>query len=187
MCSPSALIKVNYLVMRYLHFGSVRGDLQEGNGCASRCQFLFSRAQNRGFCALLAFGTLVFGHFEHKIGVFVRFWPSEPPFSGFPSTKSGFLCSFTKLDVGVGALSRRKRHRCTCAAAVPSAVACSRLPPVPPVLPLLPPLHLLSRFTCGAAAPAQPILPQPTTVAPDGACGLGYHSGLGGGVEDVVD
>ena len=46
MSSPSALIKVNYLVMRCLHFGSVRGDLQEGNvydkrlcGCASRCQF----------------------------------------------------------------------------------------------------------------------------------------------------
>ena len=45
MSSPSALIKVNYLVMRYLHFGSVRGDLQEGHvydkrlcGCASRCQ-----------------------------------------------------------------------------------------------------------------------------------------------------
>ena len=88
--------------MRYLHFGSVRGDLQEGNGCASRCQFpLFPstksgflcffglrnprfrafRAQNRVFCALLESGTLVFGHFEHKIGVFVRLlwkhWPLE--------------------------------------------------------------------------------------------------------------
>ena len=30
-----------------------------------------SRAQNRGFCAFLAFRTLVFGLFEHKIGVFV--------------------------------------------------------------------------------------------------------------------
>ena len=39
MSSPSALIKVNYLVMRCLHFGSVLGDLQEGHGCASRCQF----------------------------------------------------------------------------------------------------------------------------------------------------
>ena len=29
MSSPSALMKVNYLVIRYLHFGSVRGDLQE--------------------------------------------------------------------------------------------------------------------------------------------------------------
>ena len=74
MSSPSALLKVNYLVMRYLHFESLRGDLQEGNGCASRCQFpIFSstksgflcqnrqfspgfcpfRAQNRGFCALV--------------------------------------------------------------------------------------------------------------------------------------
>ena len=38
MSSPSALLKVNYLVMRYLHFESVRGDLQEGNDCASQCQ-----------------------------------------------------------------------------------------------------------------------------------------------------
>ena len=102
LSSPSELIKVNYLVMRYLYFGSVRGDLQEGHGCASRCQlplfpmtipvvsstksrflcafalrnpsFRAFRAQNRGFCAFLAFGTPVFGRFEHKIGVFVRFW-----------------------------------------------------------------------------------------------------------------
>ena len=31
---------------------------------------------------------------EHKIGVFVLFWPSGPPFSGIPSTKSRFLCFF---------------------------------------------------------------------------------------------
>ena len=29
------------------------------------------RAQNRGFCALFAFGTPIFGTFEHKIGIFV--------------------------------------------------------------------------------------------------------------------
>ena len=28
---------------------------------------------------------------EHKIEVFVRFWPSGPPFSGVSSTKSRFL------------------------------------------------------------------------------------------------
>ena len=33
--------------------------------------FLSSRAQNRGFCALLGSETLVFGLFEHKIRVFV--------------------------------------------------------------------------------------------------------------------
>ena len=114
MSSPSTALKVNCLVIRYLYFRSVRGDLQEGNGCASRCQFpLFPstksgflcffglrnpsfrafRAQNRGFCALLALETLIFGVFEHKIGVFVRFWPSEPSFWGISSTKSGFLCA----------------------------------------------------------------------------------------------
>ena len=56
--------------------------------------FSSSRAQNRGFCALLVLGTLVFGHSEHKIGVFVRFWGLEPLFSGFSSTKSRFLCAF---------------------------------------------------------------------------------------------
>ena len=53
------------------------------------------RAQNRGFCAFLASGTPIFGRFEHKIEVFVRFWPWKPPFSGISSTKSRFLCSMT--------------------------------------------------------------------------------------------
>ena len=52
-----------------------------------------SRAQNRVFCAFLASETLIFGRFEHKIEVFVRFCPSEPLFSGISSTKSAFLCS----------------------------------------------------------------------------------------------
>ena len=68
--------------------------LSDTNFLPSRCQSLSSRAQKRGFCAFLAFGTPVFGHFEHKIGVFVLFLPLEPPFSGFSSTKSRFLCAF---------------------------------------------------------------------------------------------
>ena len=71
---PRTAVKVNCLVMKYLHFESVRGDLQEGyfalpdaNFLSSWCQFPFSRAQNRGFCAFLAFGTPVFEHFEHKM------------------------------------------------------------------------------------------------------------------------
>ena len=32
---------------------------------------------------------------EHKIGIFVRFLPLEPSFSGISSTKSRFLCAFT--------------------------------------------------------------------------------------------
>ena len=51
------------------------------------------RAQNRVFCAFLGSGTHVFGCFEHKIEVFVLFCPLKPSFSGFSSTKSGFLCS----------------------------------------------------------------------------------------------
>ena len=56
-------------------------------------RFRAFRAQNRGFCALLTFGTLFFGHFEHKIGVFVLFWAAKPTFLGFPRTKSAFLCA----------------------------------------------------------------------------------------------
>ena len=39
--------------------------------CLRNPHFRAFRAQNRGSCALLAFGTLVFGLFEHKIEVFV--------------------------------------------------------------------------------------------------------------------
>ena len=90
-------------------------EFPDANYLSSRCQSLFFRAQNLGFCAFLAFGTPVFGllehkisvfvlflafgtlvfwHFEHKIEVFVRFYPSEALFSGISSTKSGFLCAF---------------------------------------------------------------------------------------------
>ena len=80
--------------------------------------------------------------FEHINGIFVRFWPSGPPFSGISSTKSPFLCSFTKMDVGLGRFPADR-----------GIVA-----PAEPILPLtLPPLHLRSRCTCAAAAPAQPL------------------------------
>ena len=118
MSSPSALIRVNYQVMRYLHFRNARGDLLEGHvygkrlcGYTSRCQFpLFSstksgflcafalwnphfrafRAQNRGFCAFLAFGTLIFGRFEHKIEVFVSEWAIFPGFWAFRAQNRAF-------------------------------------------------------------------------------------------------
>ena len=122
MSSPSKVTKVNYLYIRYLRFRSVRGDFLEGHSYASRCLFpLFPvpipflpstksaflcafgvwnprfrafRAQNRGFCALLWSENPVFGHFEHKIEVFVRFCGLKPLFSGISSTKSRFLCAF---------------------------------------------------------------------------------------------
>ena len=57
-------------------------------------RFRAFRAQNRGFCALLGSGTPVFGRFEHKIEVFVRFCLPNPPFSGVSSTKSRFCAVF---------------------------------------------------------------------------------------------
>ena len=70
------------------------------------------RAQNWGFCAFFAFGIPVFGHFEHKIRVFVRFLPSEPPFSGFSSTKSAFLCAFGVWNPSFQAFRAQNRHFC---------------------------------------------------------------------------
>ena len=133
--SPRTLPKCKYLITKELTFIAVRGGLLEGNGCASRCQlplfpvpipglsstksaflcafalrnphFRAFRAQNRGFCAFLAFRTLVFEPFEHKIEVFVRFCLPEPPFSGFPSTKSRFLCAFADT---VGTISLRSKR-----------------------------------------------------------------------------
>ena len=49
---------------------------------------------------------------EHKIVVFVLFWPSEPPFSGFSSTKSGFLCAFGLWNPRFQAFRAQNRHFC---------------------------------------------------------------------------
>ena len=95
MCSPSALIRVNYLVMRFLHFRNTRGDLQEGHFTLPDATCLSFRAQNRHFCALLPSETPVFGHFEHKIEVFVSERAIFPRFYPLSSTKSRFLCAFT--------------------------------------------------------------------------------------------
>ena len=86
--------------------------LPEANFISPWCQSPSSRAQNRDFCALLGFGTLVFRHFEHEIVVFVLFWPSKPLFSGILSTKSGFLCFFGLRDPCFRAFRAQNRHFC---------------------------------------------------------------------------
>ena len=45
----------------------------DANFPSSWCQSQSPRAQNRVFCAHLAFGTAIFWLFEHKIECFVRF------------------------------------------------------------------------------------------------------------------
>ena len=59
--------------------------------------FTPSRAQNRGFCAFLAFGTAVFGRFEHKIEVFVSERATFPRFYPLLSTKLRFLVSVSAI------------------------------------------------------------------------------------------
>ena len=75
-------------------------------------RFRAFRAQNLGFCAFLAFGTPVLGHFEHKIGVFVLFWLSEPLFSGISSTKLRFLCAFALRNPHFRAFRAQNRGFC---------------------------------------------------------------------------
>ena len=106
--------------------------------------FLSSRAQNRGFCALLGSGTLVFGHFEHKIEVFVRFWGLEPSFSGFSSTKSGFLCS----RGGESGIGKRNRGDAYHFAAAPTPSHQRTRTPAP--------AHQLQRTGTGVPTPAHP-------------------------------
>ena len=77
--------------MRCLHFGSVRGDLQEDHVYDKR---LCGYGSDANFLLPGANPCLP----EHKIEVFVRFWGLEPSFSGISSTKSGFLCFFGFRD-----------------------------------------------------------------------------------------
>ena len=74
--------------------------------------FPSSRAQNQGFCSFLAFRTIIFRPLEHKIEVFVRFLPSGPPFSGFSSTKSAFLCAIRLRNPYFQAFRARKWGFC---------------------------------------------------------------------------
>ena len=49
---------------------------------------------------------------EHKIEVFVLFWPPEPTFSGISSTKSAFLCQNWQFSPGFCAFRAQNRHFC---------------------------------------------------------------------------
>ena len=75
-------------------------------------RFRAFRAQKRHFCALLPSEPPVFGHFEHKIEVFVLFCPSRPSFSGVSSTKSRFLCAFCLRDRRFQGFRAQNRHFC---------------------------------------------------------------------------
>ena len=49
---------------------------------------------------------------EHKIGIFVRFYPPKPPFSGLPSTKSRFLCQKWQFFPGFAPFRAQNQHFC---------------------------------------------------------------------------
>ena len=54
--------------MRYLYFGSVEGDLQEGHFTLPNANSPSARAQNRGFCVRKGNFSQVLPPLEHKIG-----------------------------------------------------------------------------------------------------------------------
>ena len=60
---------------------------------------------------------------EHKIGVFVRFCPSEPSFSGVSSTKSRFLCAFALRNPRFRAFRAQKRAFCALLVNFPQVLA----------------------------------------------------------------
>ena len=86
--------------------------LPDANFLSPWCQSPSSRAQNRGFCALFAFGTPIFGHFEHKIGIFVSETAIFPWFWPLPSTKSRFLCAFALRNPRFRAFRAQNRGFC---------------------------------------------------------------------------
>ena len=90
----------------------MRGDLQEVYFSLPDANFPSSRAQNRDFCVRTGNFPLVFAPPEHKIGIFVRFLPSEPSFSGFLSTKSAFLCQNWQFSLGFYPFRAQNRHFC---------------------------------------------------------------------------
>ena len=99
--------------------------------------------------------------FEHINGIFVRFWPSGPPFSGIPSTKSRFLCAFGLQNPRFRAF--RAQNRGFCAHLLNWMLGWGTFPPTEASS------HLRSRRTCAtfttAAAPAQPLCHLPSPVA----------------------
>ena len=70
------------------------------------------RAQNRGFCVRNGNFSLVLPPSEHKIRIFVRFLPLDPPFSGISSTKSRFLCAFAPQIPHFSAFRAQNQHFC---------------------------------------------------------------------------
>ena len=97
MSSPSTAIKANRLVIRYLNFWSVRGDLQEGHsygkrlgGYASRCQSLSSRWQFLSSLPIPAFPVPSHILPSTKSRFFSAFCLRHPHFRAFQAQKSTF-------------------------------------------------------------------------------------------------
>ena len=139
MSSPSTSAKVNRLVIRYLHFWSVRGDLQEGHGYgkrlggydkllhdyASRWQFLSSlpipafpvpshilpSTKSRFLCAF-CLRDPHFQTYQAQKSTFCTILPSRTPDFRHSSTKSRFLCAFTLQNPRFHAFRAQNWHLC---------------------------------------------------------------------------
>ena len=67
LCSPSTALKVNFLCMKCLCFGSVRGDVYEGHFYDFRCHFLGIPSTKMVFCAILGSGSTIYGQISSNI------------------------------------------------------------------------------------------------------------------------
>ena len=102
LCSPSTTAKVNCLVMRCLHFGSVRGDLQEGYA-SPRLRFLIPLSpplehKNADF-------VLGRGQIQGKIAISdtkTSILCSEGRKMGVPKAKSAQKCRFCARETNAG-------------------------------------------------------------------------------------
>ena len=87
--------------------------------------FLFARAQNCHFCALLPFETPIFGSFKHKKGFFVSERATFPRFYPIPSPKSGFSCFFGLRDRPSRAFRPHNRALCARVAVIAETLTLS--------------------------------------------------------------
>ena len=119
LSSLSTSAKVNRLVIRYLHFWSVRGDLLEGHGYGKHLAVMVNFSTITfpdGNSCLHSANSCLPGPLshppEHKIGIIVRCCQPKPPFSGIPSTKSRFLCAFGVWNPCFQAFRAQNRDIC---------------------------------------------------------------------------
>ena len=137
MYSPSALIRVNYLVMRFLHFRSARGDLQErrtwpgnsliwrryGGGVSNRCRWAdrFAMSEQQQSCGHM---QSMERHFQRSRELFrtdrgrpcPREWKDPQAKRCGRMERSGSLCGrgYRSAEAAAAASGSNCQRKCRC-------------------------------------------------------------------------